>query len=229
MKRALAAIAALAAVLFGCARHHRDDALVRSAARLRRSVVLVTAMLPGQTPAMPVREYATGTVVASGAWGSDIVTVGHAIEGAHAVHVTIFDRRKVAARVIGRNRALDVALLRIATRGLPAARLGRTAQAQPGRLVGLVGYPIPDQFHDQGFRLTGSVAAGRIAARLRDALELMLPIVPGESGAPVFLADNARVVGMAESRFSSEHSIGFALPVDDLRDFLHRYDSAHGL
>ena len=53
---------------------------------------------------------------------------------------------------------------------------------------------------------------------------MTLSIVPGESGAPVFIADTGEVVGVAESRFDEERSIGFALPIDDVKKFLHRVD-----
>jgi S1-C subfamily serine protease len=36
------------------------------------------------------------------------------------------------------------------------------------------------------------------------------------------------VIGIAESRFDEERGIGFALPVDDAKTFLHRVDAAHG-
>jgi S1-C subfamily serine protease len=56
----------------------------------------------------------------------------------------------------------------------------------------------------------------------------MLPIVPGESGAPIFIADTGEVVGVADSRFDDERSIGFAVPIDDVKRFLHKTDAAHG-
>lgn len=173
-------------------------------------------------------EYATGLIVASGAWGSDILTVQHAVDGAWNIHATVDNRRRVPVRVVAADKVLDIALLRAQTPRLPAAPLGTLRDARPGRLLGLEGYPIPDQFHDQGFALATSVVSGRLSSFRRNAIEVTIPIVPGESGAPVFLADNGAVIGMAESRFESEHSIGFALPVTDERRFLHRVDGAHG-
>ena len=52
--------------------------------------------------------------------------------------------------------------------------------------------------------------------------------MPGESGAPVFIAGTGEVIGVADSRFDDERSIGFALPIDDVKKFLHRSDPAHG-
>ena len=97
-----------------------------------------------------------------------------------------------------------------------------------GRELGLLGYPIPDEFDDEGLGLATSLDTGRLSSIRKDALEVTLSIVPGESGAPVFIADTGEVVGVAESRFDEERSIGFALPVDDVKQFLHRSDAAHG-
>jgi serine protease Do len=124
---------------------------------------------------------------------------------------------------------LDVALIRVSRGNLPVAPLGSSDNAKPGRAIGLLGYPIPDQFDDEGLGLATSLNAGRISSLREDALEVTLPIVPGESGSPVFLSDTGEIVGMAESRFDEERSIGFALPIEDAKKFLHTHDAAHGL
>ena len=113
---------------------------------------------------------------------------------------------------------------------LPAVALGSSDRLrdQLGRQVGLLGYPVPDDFEDEGLGLATSLDSGRLSSVRRDALEVTLSIVPGESGAPVFIADTGEIVGVAESRFDDERSIGFALPIDDAKRFLHHVDAAHG-
>lgn len=224
-------IAAL--VLFvgaGCAAHHSDDDFVSSAAKLRPSVVLLSMDVPGESKKDgPDTEYATGSVVASGSWGSDILTVEHAIEGAWNLRVTVGNKAKYAGRIIAKDADLDIALVRTKRANLPVVKLGSANDAQPGRMIGLVGYPIPDQFDDEGLGLATSLNSGRVSSLREDAIEVTLQIVPGESGSPVFLADTGEIVGMAESRFDEERSIGFALPIDDAKKFLHKYDASHGL
>lgn len=217
--------------LAGCGkRHYPDDDFVASAARLRPSVVLLSMDVPPENPKdSPDTEYATGTVVASGAWGSDILTVEHAIEGAWNLRVTIDNKEKATAKIVAKNEDLDVALVRTKRKNLPAVKLGSSADAQPGRTIGLVGYPIPDQFDDEGLGLATSLNSGRVSSQRTDAIEVTLQIVPGESGSPVFLADTGEIVGMAESRFDEERSIGFALPIEEAKHFLHRVDARHGL
>lgn len=186
--------------------------------------------VPGESKKSgPDEEFATGTVVASGRWGSDVMTVQHAVDGAWNIRLTIDNKKKTPGKVVAADKDLDIAIVRTPRTNLPAAPLGNSIDAEPGRSVGLLGYPIPDQFDDEGLGLATSLNAGRISAVRDGTLEVTLPIVPGESGAPVFLSDTGEIVGMVESRFEAERSIGFALPIDDAKHFLHRYDSAHGL
>lgn len=228
MRRVALAALALCALLSGCAKKFADDDFVGSVKRLTPSVVLLTMQVPGESKASKVDDaYASGIVVASGAWGSDVVTVQHAIEGAWNLHVTVENKRRVPGKILAKNPDLDVALVRISTPNLPAVTLGTQHDAQPGRSVGLLGYPIPDQFDEEGLGLATSLNEGRISSIRQDAIEVTLPIVPGESGSPIFIADTGEIIGIAESRFDEEHSIGFALPADDIKKFLHKYDAAH--
>ena len=224
-------IATLAVIAWaGCARN-ADDAFVASVARLRPAVVLLSMRVPPENKKDRYDDaYATGFVVASGDWGSDILTVQHAIDGAWNLHVTIGNRWKAPAKILAADEDLDLALLRTPRRRLPVIALGSSShlQGEVGRELGLIGYPVPDEFDDEGLGLATSLDTGRLSSIRKDALEVTLSIVPGESGAPVFVAETGEVVGVAESRFDEERSIGFAVPIDDVKKFLHRFDRAHG-
>ncbi|MBV8375020.1 MAG: serine protease [Candidatus Eremiobacteraeota bacterium] len=224
-------VAALIATLAACASRSTDDAFVASVARVRPSVVLLKMKIPPEHRRDRYDEaYASGFVVASGTWGSDILTVQHAIDGAWDLSITVNNRFKASAKVVASDADLDLALIRTRRGNLQALALGTSARLrdQLGRQVGLLGYPIPDEFVDEGLGLATSLDARRLSSIRPDALEVTLSIVPGESGAPVFIADTGEVVGVAESRFDEERSIGFALPIDDAKKFLHRIDGAHG-
>lgn len=210
-----------------------DDAFVASVKRLRPAVVLLSMRVPPENKKDRYDDaYATGFVVASGDWGSDVLTVQHAIDQAWNLRVTVANRWKAPARVIASNEDLDLALLRTPRKRLPVVALGSSSsthlQSDVGREVGLLGYPIPDEFDDEGLGLATSLNSGRLSSIRNDALEVTLSIVPGESGAPVFIATTGEIVGVADSRFDDERSIGFAVPIDDAKRFLHRYDRAHG-
>jgi S1-C subfamily serine protease len=229
-RRAYCAAALTLLGLSGC-NHHPDDAFVESVRRLRPAVVLLSMKIPPENKKDRYDDgYATGFVVRSGRWGSDIVTVQHAIEGAWDLRATVGNRSSARVRVVASNADLDLALLRSPRPNLPAISLGSSSQLDRdvGREIGLLGYPVPDEFDDEGLGLATSLNTGRLSSIRKDALEVMLSIVPGESGAPIFLADTGEVVGVAESRFDEERSIGFAVPIDDVKRFLRRYDAAHG-
>ena len=97
--------------------------------------------------------------------------------------------------------------------------LGDSSALEPGESIGVIGYPIPDAFVDEGLGITASIYAGHIASIRKDAIELDVPIIPGESGGPVFTTEG-KVIGIAESRFEEEHAIGFATPIDLIKPFL---------
>ena len=175
--------------------------------------------------------YATGFVVASGEWGSDILTV--AARNRRRVGPSHYDRQPLegtrASRRVergSRSRVASYAATAISRRSHSGRR--RVCKTTWDGKSALLGYPIPDEFDDEGLGLATSLNAGRLSSIRKDALEVTLSIVPGESGAPVFIADTGEVVGVAESRFDDERSIGFALPIDDVKKFLHRYDRRHG-
>lgn len=219
-----------ALLITGCARNP-DDAFVASIRRLRPAVVLLSMRVPPENKKDRYDDaYATGFVVASGDWGSDILTVQHAIDGAWDLRITVGNRARARAKVIAQNEDVDLALLRTPRRRLTTISLDASShlQGDVGREVGLLGYPVPDEFDDEGLGLATSLNTGRLSSVRKDALEVTVSIVPGESGAPVFIADTGEVVGVAESRFDEERSIGFAVPIDDVKRFLHRYDGGHG-
>jgi len=147
-----AAIASALLLLTACTQPQSpDDAFVAAAAKLRPATVLLTMSVPGENKKSgPDTEYASGVVVASGNWGSDILTVEHALEKTWNSVATVGNKRKVPFRLIASDGDLDVALARTTAKNLPVATLGSSADARPGVSVGLLGYPIPDEFDSEG-------------------------------------------------------------------------------
>ena len=186
--------------------------------------------------------YGSGIVVASDATGSDVLSVEHVVHGAFHLRVTLDERRVVPARVIAVDTKNDLALVRIDVpgrifrkeglgkdvtdkflAGLPGrivARLGRSRDVEPGTAVGIAGYPIPDAFSDEHLGVKTSVYAGRVSSQRSDSLELDLPVIPGESGGPVFDASTGIVIALGESRFDDEKAIGFGIPIEVAEQFL---------
>ena len=226
---AFAAFVSVAGLLAGCARPQPPGDLEALYRRIHPSVVFLTMKAPSDDPKMHGKiddAYGSAFVVASGDWGTRIVTAKHVIDGAHNLRARIGDTaRSQSVRIVAQDEREDLALLEVpAVKNAVVADLGDSHAVVPGEGIGLLGYPIPDAFIDEGLGTTASFYSGHVAS-LRDVgspdetIELDLPVIPGESGAPVFTLDG-KVVGMAESRFEEEHAIGFATPIDIIRSFL---------
>ena len=82
------------------------------------------------------------------------------------------------ARIVAANEDVDLALLRTPRHPLPTIALGSSAhlQGEIGREVGLLGYPIPDEFDDEGLGLATSLNTGRLSSIRKDALEVTLSL-----------------------------------------------------
>jgi S1-C subfamily serine protease len=216
-----------AALLTACsssAKPLEGDPFVRAFKTLRPSVVLFTMQIPSDDPKKKGSwddAYGSGVIVASGRWGSRVLTAEHVIHGARNLRATLRERKAVPVNVLARDEKADLALVGVSTPDLPVARLGTTRGIEPGTAIGVAGFPIPDAFADEGLGVATSVYAGRVSSVRKDALELDLPIIPGESGGPVFDAASGEVIGLAESRFEEEKAIGFAIPIDDALRFMH--------
>ncbi len=199
------------------------DPFVRSFRALRPTVVLFTMKIPSDDKKRKGEfdeAYGSGVVVASGSWGSQILTVEHVIHDASDLRATLDDKRKVPARVTSADVKDDLALVAIDVPNRPVAVLGASATIDQGTEVGLAGYPIPDAFEDEKLGERVSVYSGRVSSLRDDAIELDLPVIPGESGGPIFDAQTAKVIGLAESRFDDEKAIGFGVPIEDAKKFL---------
>jgi len=212
-----------AALLSGCAWSAQEqrpagDRYVEMYRTLHPSVVLFTMRVPADEPRRKGKfddAYGTGVVVASGAWGSRILTDAHVVADARNLVARIGDGKSAPARVIATsNDDDDVAIVETAIPNSTVAQLGTSRSVEPGSAIGVLGYPIPDAFADEHLGTTVSLYTGRIASVRKGALELDVPIIPGESGGPVFDALTGKVIGIAESRFDEERAIGFATPID---------------
>jgi serine protease Do len=143
-----------------------------------------------------------------------IVTNAHVVGAAERVTVMLADGRSLAARVVGRDRPTDIALLKVeAGAALPALRFGDSDATRVGEWVMAMGNP---------FGLGGTVTAGIVSARGRqigagpydDFIQTDAPINPGNSGGPLVNAIG-EVIGVNTAIVSPSGGnvgIGFAVP-----------------
>ncbi len=161
-----------------------------------------------------------------------ILTNSHVVEGATKIEVNLYgDDEDVSypARVIGRDPLSDSALLELTEkpqRELAEVKFGDSSQMQPGDWVMAIGNP---------FSLAHTVSVGVVSAarpgglpiadgRSADVIQTDAAINPGNSGGPL-LNVRGEVIGIntaifADSRSQGNMGIGFAIPINVVRDLL---------
>jgi len=87
-----------------------------------------------------------------------IVTNNHVVEGADEITVTLSNRRSYTAKVIGRDPAYDLAVLKIDATNLPFLLYGNSDDVKIGQWVLALGYPL---------NLETTVTAGIVSAKSR--------------------------------------------------------------
>ena len=154
-----------------------------------------------------------------------VVTNAHVVEGADSVRVKLADDREFEAKVKGRDARLDLAVLElVGARDLPAASLGSSERLRVGEYVVAIGNP---------FGLGNTVTMGIVSAKSRaigaglydDFIQTDASINPGNSGGPLFDL-RGQVVGINTAINPNGRGIGFAIPVDALKEVLPQLLSA---
>ncbi|ADO72490.1 trypsin-like peptidase domain-containing protein [Stigmatella aurantiaca] len=150
-----------------------------------------------------------------------VVTNNHVVARAQSIDVGLSDGREFPAEVVGRDASTDVALLRLRGVGpapLPAVYLGDSDRLEVGDWVVAIGNP---------FGLDHSVSHGMISAKERvlgvdvfdDFIQTDALINPGNSGGPLFNM-RGEVVGVNTAIMSQGQGIGFAVPINLVKDLL---------
>ena len=145
-----------------------------------------------------------------------IVTNNHVVENADKITVRTSDDRKLTAKLVGRDAATDLAVIKVEGADYPFVDFENKAKPRVGDWVIAVGNP---------FNLGGSATAGIVSALARprvsgnsyvDYMQIDAPINRGNSGGPTFDV-YGRVVGVNTAIFSptgGSVGIGFDIPAD---------------
>ncbi len=145
-----------------------------------------------------------------------ILTNHHVVDQAQAIEISLPDRRRFEAELLGSDQASDIALLRIRASDLPQLALSES-EAKVGDYVVAIGNP---------FGLGQTVTAGIVSALGRgvseDGYESYIqtdaPINPGNSGGPL-IGMRGTVIGINSAIFGpgANVGIGFAVPAATAR------------
>jgi serine protease Do len=171
-------------------------------------------------PQQPQIEHGLGSGVIISPDGY-IVTNNHVVDGATDIRVTLHNRQILPAKVVGRDKLTDLAVIKVNANDLPSVPWGDSTQLKPGQTVLAFGNPL-------GFRFT--VTRGIISALNRpnpnadrrapgEFIQTDAAINPGNSGGPLVNA-RGEVVGINTflvSQTGSFSGMGFAIPTQIVR------------
>jgi serine protease Do len=145
----------------------------------------------------------------------EILTNAHVVAGADEILVKLADNSEKVAKLIGLDKASDVALLKIDAEGLPVVQVGDSSQLEVGDWVLAIGSP---------FGLEHTATQGIVSALGRSLpdgnyvpfIQTDVAVNPGNSGGPLFNT-RGEVVGINSqiySRSGGYMGLSFAIPIN---------------
>lgn len=153
-----------------------------------------------------------------------ILTNYHVIADARQVEVTLHNRKKYRATIVGTDRSHDLAVVQIKAADLQPMTLGDSTHLQVGQKVYAIGNP---------FGLAGTLTRGIVSSirqvqepdgmYIDDAIQTDAAINPGNSGGPL-LNWHGEVIGintMIASNVGQSAGIGFAIPINTAKAVLN--------
>jgi serine protease Do len=144
-----------------------------------------------------------------------ILTNHHVIDGADEVVVRLANREEYVAKIVGSDKASDIAVLKVDAKNLPVLKFGDSDSLKVGEWVLAIGSP---------FGFDHSVTAGIVSAIGRSLpsdnyvpfIQTDVAINPGNSGGPLFNLDG-EVIGINSqiySRTGGFMGLSFAIPIE---------------
>jgi S1-C subfamily serine protease len=170
----------------------------------------------------------SGVIIATDGY---IITNHHVIEDGATYEITMYDKRKLEAELIGSDPTTDLALLKVDIRGLKPVLYGDSDKVEVGQWVLAVGNP---------FNLSSTVTAGIVSAKARNinilrgsySIESFIQtdavVNPGNSGGAL-VNEKGELIGINTAIISESggyEGYSFAIPanlvrkvVRDIREF----------
>ncbi|MCK6575530.1 trypsin-like peptidase domain-containing protein [Myxococcota bacterium] len=174
----------------------------------------------------PARGAGSGFIIRADGF---ILSNNHVVENAVSIHVKTLDGKAFEARLVGRDEATDLALLKVdpGKETLPVVPLGNSDALEIGEWVVAIGNPLG---------LAHTVTAGIVSAKHRgdvrpdgrlryaDFIQTDASINPGNSGGPLFNT-RGEVVGINTAIRADGQGIGFAIPINMVKTLLPQLEA----
>lgn len=181
------------------------------------------AMFPGAPEA--TADVALGTGFLVEAHGVFVLTNDHIAQAASELRVVLPDHREAAAKLVGRDPRLDLALLTVDAPELSPLVLGNSDDLQVGEWLVVLGDAFGDEVSASagivsatGRDVAGSLLPGR-AMGFRTFLQTDARIHRGNSGGPV-LDSAGQVVGVAVATGDRPGELSFAVPINRVKEVI---------
>ncbi|HEX9137375.1 MAG TPA: Do family serine endopeptidase [Nitrospirota bacterium] len=170
----------------------------------------------GRPPREQVRQsLGSGFIISTDGY---ILTNNHVVDMARDIKVALSDGRVMDAKLVGKSKEIDIALIKVEATGLPSVVLGDSDGLEVGDWVVAIGNP---------FGLSHTVTAGIVSAKGRvigvgpydDLIQTDAAINPGNSGGPLFNT-KGEVVGINTVIIAMGQNLGFAVPISMVKEVL---------
>jgi len=166
----------------------------------------------------------TGMIVSSDGL---ILTNKHVVAGATSLTVITADSKQYTGTIVAQDPTNDIAFVKVNAHGLKAAVLGDSSVVQVGQSVVAIGNAL-GQFQNSvtagiisGERqsITAGEETGGQEETLSNLFQTDAAINPGNSGGPL-VNIAGQVIGMNTAVAGSAQNIGFAIPINDIKNDL---------
>jgi len=160
-----------------------------------------------------------------------IVTNKHVVDSAGKYNVITHDGKKYEVKNIYRDPVNDIAIVKIPASKLKPVEMGDSSKIKVGQLVVAVGTPL-GEFRGSvtkgivsgiGRGITAGSPFESFAEKLDDVIQTDAAINPGNSGGPL-VNSSAQVIGVNTAIVSGAENIGFALPINIIKDSLKNFN-----
>lgn len=167
-----------------------------------------------------------------------ILTNEHVINGATKVGVVTTSKEEVTAELLGSDKYLDVAVLRIPKEKVIAvAKIGSSEEAERGDTVVAIGTPVDAEYYNTvtGGYISGldrkvTVSVETKSDWVQDVIQIDASINPGNSGGAL-VNINGEVIGITSMKLinNSIEGMGFAIKIDDVMKHIDELESGKSI
>ncbi len=165
-----------------------------------------------------------------------IITNKHVVSDTDAKYQVLTDNKKrYDVEKIYRDPLNDLAILKISAKGLKPLPLGDSSKLQLGQLAIAIGTPLGEFENTVTSGIISGLGRGITAGspfegyveKLDNVIQTDAAINPGNSGGPL-LNSKGEVIGINTAIASNSQNIGFAIPVNTIKDLITGFKKRGG-